>query len=312
MPLIRPTPAMQPLPVLDAPGFGLRAAEQRRGALWRQVVGELSTPQYAVLVSLMAEPGLDHIRVSERISADKATITEVVRALVSRGLVGTEADERDARRRVLSLMPQGAAEVVRVAGLVGTVDRFLLEPLVEAARTEILRLWTQVADGGGRLGITGWASTLTALPADVRDSLTHSGFALRRARQVHARLWEGIVGAEVTPGRYALLDVLHHDEPLDLGTLARLASVEQTTAVRMLRRLTESGDVDREPDTRDRRRVVLRLTPGGRELLLAHTPAVNEVQDALMAPLSTAERRRFAMLSAVVAGLVGVDGTSFT
>ncbi|MBA3367619.1 MAG: hypothetical protein H0T99_02905 [Geodermatophilaceae bacterium] len=97
----------------------------------------------------------------------------------------------------------------------------------------MVTLWANVADAGGHE----WAPAVveedqaSELNPSVRASLDHSGFALRRARQVHARLWERLVGADVTPGQYALMDVLHHDEPLDLGTLARRASVEETTAV---------------------------------------------------------------------------------
>jgi DNA-binding MarR family transcriptional regulator len=102
--------------------------------------------------------------------------------------------------------------------------------------------------------------------------------------------------------------VLHHDEPLDVGTLARRASVEETTAVRVLRRLAERGALHPEPDPVDRRRLVLRLTVTGRTLLLSRTAAVNEVQDTLVAPLTADQRKRFAALSATVAGLISAEG----
>lgn len=298
-----------PLPVLDAPGFGLRAAEQRRAALWRQVIGDITTPHYASLVALMAEPGLDHIRVAERIAADKATMTEVTRSLRARDLVAVTSDPRDGRRRVLTLRPAGEAEVERIAPLVEEVDQLLLAPLEPSHRPEVVALWTRVAEAGDR----DWAPILVGglphlLTASVRASLGHSGFVLRRARQVHARLWEQLVGPDVTPGQYALLDVLHHDEPLDVGTLARRASVEETTAVRVLRRLAERGALHREPDPVDRRRLVLRLTVTGRTLLLSRTAAVNEVQDTLVAPLTADQRKRFAALSATVAGLISAEG----
>ncbi|MEU9348507.1 MarR family transcriptional regulator [Streptomyces sp. NPDC048278] len=299
-----------PLRVLEAPGFGLRAAEQRRVALWRQIVGELTTPHYAALVALRAEPGLDHIRVADRIAADKATMTEVTRFLCARDLVETTSDPRDGRRRVLSLLPAGEAALERVAPLVRGVDDLLLAPLDTAARTEVVDLWTRVADSDQREWPWAMAGEGTrSLPAEVRTSLTHSGFVLRRARQQHARLWERLVGPDVTPAQYALLDVLHHDEPLTPGVLARRASVEETTAVRVLRRLAERGELLRAPDPRDARRVLLRLTDSGRALLLEHTTAVNEVQSTLVRPLSPPEAGRLARLSAQVAGLVTADGT---
>ena len=177
----------------------------------------------------------------------------------------------------------------------------------------MVTLWANVADAGGHE----WAPAVvedqaSELNPSVRASLDHSGFALRRARQVHARLWERLVGADVTPGQYALMDVLHHDEPLDLGTLARRASVEETTAVRVLRRLTERGALHRTPDPLDRCGLLIRLTDSARALMFAHTPAVNEVQDTLVSTLTPVQRTRFARLSAVVAGLVTADGTPLT
>ncbi len=106
-PVDRASTSAVPLPVLEAPGFGLRAAEQRRAALWRQAVGDITTPHYAALVAVMIEPGLDHIGVADRIAADKGTMTEVTRSLLARDLVAVDSDPRDGRRRVLSLRAAG-------------------------------------------------------------------------------------------------------------------------------------------------------------------------------------------------------------
>lgn len=72
---------------------------------------------------------------------------------------------------------------------------------------------------------------------------------------------------DVTLPQYRMLVVLGSRGPRPVSLLATALGVAAPTATRMCDRLVRKGLVTRRPGTRDRRRVLLSLTPAGRELL---------------------------------------------
>lgn len=71
--------------------------------------------------------------------------------------------------------------------------------------------------------------------------------------------------------------------------VAQRLGVDRTTMVAMLDALAEKGLLVREPDAGDRRRNVVALTAGGRELLARATAASDVAEGRLLAGLSRAE-----------------------
>ncbi|ONK12829.1 hypothetical protein [Streptomyces sp. MP131-18] len=67
-----------------------------------------------------------------------------------------------------------------------------------------------------------------------------------------------------------------------------------------LNELVASGQVVRNPGPADRRRNVITLTPGGRGRLERADEALGRAQEALLAPLSPAERRELIRLLGLV------------
>lgn len=68
------------------PGHLARRLQQAHYLLWNVMVSEETTsPQFAVLNTLVAEPGLDQRTVGERVGLDRSTMSEVISRLRAAG-----------------------------------------------------------------------------------------------------------------------------------------------------------------------------------------------------------------------------------
>ncbi|MFD4605733.1 MarR family winged helix-turn-helix transcriptional regulator [Streptomyces sp. NPDC058464] len=112
------------------------------------------------------------------------------------------------------------------------------------------------------------------------------GHLARCAQQLHAELWQQRVPHRLTSMQYGVLLVLGQQPGADQRTVAELMSLDKTTAAGVLRRLESRGFVVRERDAGDGRRMLARLTDEGTTALLGAAPAVLEVQDLLLKPLT--------------------------
>jgi DNA-binding MarR family transcriptional regulator len=82
-------------------------------------------------------------------------------------------------------------------------------------------------------------------------------------RLVGSRLSTTVAACSV--GETRTLHYLYHHPDATLGDVAAGTGVSPSTASEVVDRLVTAGLVDREVDPRDRRRIVLRLTPGAQE-----------------------------------------------
>ncbi|GCB87600.1 putative MarR-family transcriptional regulator [Streptomyces noursei] len=143
--------------------------------------------------------------------------------------------------------------------------------------------------GGGRAGITfpmpldeaapqqpsGRPATWSDLDAEAEDVTVAVMTASRLLIAVSARALSSIDEAVTLPQLRALV-VLESCEPLKLAALATTLGVNPSTAMRMVDKLEGVGLVDRRANPDNRREVVLRLTPAGRDVVeqvLAHRRA---------------------------------------
>lgn len=103
--------------VLDAQiGFLLRQVAQRHAAIFMAGIGEgVTMTQWAALAKLREAGPLSQNLLGRMTYMDAATIKGVIDRLSERGLTETNADPGDARRRVVSLTPEGLALVERCA-----------------------------------------------------------------------------------------------------------------------------------------------------------------------------------------------------
>lgn len=80
-------------------------------------------------------------------------------------------------------------------------------------------------------------------------------------------------GIDVTPEEWALQMVLYERTALSVGDLAELTLRDRTTVTRFVDTLVRKGLATRRPDPKDRRRMLIALSPRGRERfpdMLAH------------------------------------------
>lgn len=130
---------------MQHPGHLLRRAVQVLNLLWQEEVSRtITSPQFAALNALYGEPKLDQRRLGERISLDRSTMAEVVSRLAARGLIRSERDARDGRRKTIALTPKGRQVVQQLIPRTHAMTARLVGPLDEEQRKELLCLLTSV------------------------------------------------------------------------------------------------------------------------------------------------------------------------
>jgi MarR family transcriptional regulator, lower aerobic nicotinate degradation pathway regulator len=134
---------------------------------------------------------------------------------------------------------------------------------------------------------------LTGLP-----SWLSSQVALEGGRLVG----EALGAAGLRRHHYAVLTALAEQGATSQAELGRRLWIDRSDLHAALNELEGRGWLARVRDEQDRRRNLVELTAAGTEELRALDAKVDAAQDALLAPLSAAERRELvALLSRVVA-----------
>ncbi|MFC7330739.1 MarR family winged helix-turn-helix transcriptional regulator [Marinactinospora rubrisoli] len=95
---------------------------------------------------------------------------------------------------------------------------------------------------------------------------------------------------------YALLAAVEEFGPASQADLGRRCGIDRSDVVAALNELAEAGLVVRTPDPADRRRNSVTITDAGAAWLRHIAAALADVQDALLAPLSAAERDQLTRL----------------
>ncbi|MER5575532.1 MarR family winged helix-turn-helix transcriptional regulator [Streptomyces massasporeus] len=129
------------------PGHLARRLQQAHYLLWNAMVSEeITSPQFAVLNTLVAEPGLDQRTVGERVGLDRSTIAEVISRLCRRGLLDKVRDPQDGRRSLLHLTDEGARTHRKLTMRTARMNQVFLAPLTADERTVFFDLIRRVAD----------------------------------------------------------------------------------------------------------------------------------------------------------------------
>ena len=129
------------------PGHLARRLQQAHHLLWNTMVSEeITSPQFAVLNALVAEPGLDQRTVGERVGLDRSTIAEVVSRLGRRGLLDKVRDPRDGRRFLLRPTDDGTRTHRRLTVRTARMNQVFLAPLSAEEQSVFLDLVQRVSD----------------------------------------------------------------------------------------------------------------------------------------------------------------------
>ena len=140
-----------PEDLMEHPGHLLRRALQAMNVLWDEEVSHtITSPQFAALNALYREPNLDQRTLGQRISLDRSTMADVVSRLCDRGLVRTERDTHDGRRKTITLTTRGLSIVQKLIPRTHAMTDRLVGPLDGPERGELLRLLTEVVRANER------------------------------------------------------------------------------------------------------------------------------------------------------------------
>ncbi|MEE1803398.1 MarR family winged helix-turn-helix transcriptional regulator [Streptomyces sp. NPDC101062] len=136
------------------PGHLARRLQQAHYLLWNTMVSEETTsPQFAVLNALVAEPGLDQRTAGERVGLDRSTIAEVVTRLSRRGLVDKVRDPRDGRRFMLRPTEEGERTHRKLALRAARMNQVFLGPLSPAEQAVFFDLLRRVSEAAESLRV---------------------------------------------------------------------------------------------------------------------------------------------------------------
>ncbi|HZN70173.1 MAG TPA: MarR family transcriptional regulator [Micromonosporaceae bacterium] len=135
---------------------------------------------------------------------------------------------------------------------------------------------------------------MEVLPAIVRD--LPSWLLTQTAVHAHRIVSDGLGKVGAHRSHYRVLAALRDVGPMSQAALGRRTGIYLSDMVATINQLVEAGYVERTPDPADRRRNVITLTTPGRSQLRRLQRQVAQIQDDLLAPLSTKEREQLTRL----------------
>lgn len=282
--------AVRSMPDIEIPQdwvfHALRAAERVGTTLWTAITTEsLTITQYVILADLRDNPGSGNFAVADRVGIDRSTMGPLIRRMEASGFIHRAVSSRDRRRSVLTLLAPATDVLVGADSWLKQVDRELLTPLPPEAAITIREQWSAV-------------STNTAPVPEQRPPSAY--LILRSARRRQRWVWAQHSDNSMSASQFALLHAIERSPGSDLGTIAHIAAVEETTAVRILMRLVRTGFADDDIDPADRRRTVLDLTDlGSKQVATLRSASIRATSDFL-APLEQSARGEFVFTTARV------------
>ena len=101
---------------------------------------DLTPVQYAALLGIYRNPGVDQITLAGIIAYDRMTITGVVDRLERKGLATRAVSDTDRRARTLHITPEGEAILYRIQPAVDAAQAVMVSGLSEPERDELMRL----------------------------------------------------------------------------------------------------------------------------------------------------------------------------
>lgn len=130
------------------PGHLFRRVHQISSALFAEECGEtgLTSVQYAALVAIDANPGVDATRLSALVAFDRSTLGDVLERLEAKGWIERGPSPGDRRVKLLRITAEGRRVVHDADAAVRKVQERLLEPLAADDRATLVRLLVQLVE----------------------------------------------------------------------------------------------------------------------------------------------------------------------
>ncbi len=130
------------------PGHLIRRLHQISDALFAEECASVSltSVQFAALVAIRENPGIDATRLSAIIAYDRSTIGDVLVRLEGKGWILRGPSAGDKRIKLLRLSPGGLKILDEVRPAVRRVQERILKPLDPVDRARALDLLTRLVD----------------------------------------------------------------------------------------------------------------------------------------------------------------------
>ncbi len=126
------------------------------------------------------------------------------------------------------------------------------------------------------------------------------GFILRKAHQRHVSIFAAQI-SDLTPPQFAALAKLHDVGETSQNQLGTLIAMDAATVKGVIDRLKARGLVDLTKHEVDKRRLLVNLTPEGREAIERLIPLARTITQETLAPLTAKEAATFMRLLAKLA-----------
>jgi DNA-binding MarR family transcriptional regulator len=110
-------------------------------------------------------------------------------------------------------------------------------------------------------------------------------------RATHTRTADLLGSVGLTPALFALLNVVGAREGAIQQELGSALGIDRSTMVSLIDQLESAGLATRRPSAKDRRAREIAITPRGRRLLQRARGLISQVEDEVLAGLTTEERR---------------------
>lgn len=131
------------------PGYFIRRQQQIAVAIFLEEAEQqgLTPVQFAALLTVARQPGLDQRSLAATIGLDTSTVASVIDRLEARGLMKRQPSLEDRRLRLLTATPEGVALLDEVEPGVLRAQERILGPLTPTERQEFLRLLMKLVQG---------------------------------------------------------------------------------------------------------------------------------------------------------------------
>lgn len=122
------------------------------------------------------------------------------------------------------------------------------------------------------------------------------GFMLRISYQRHTGIFAREIGTDITTGQWAALSKLAEKGACSQNQLGRLTAMDVATIKGVVDRLTARGLTNIRRDPNDQRRLLVELTPSGRQLAAEISAKAVSASRKTLAPLDSEERAQLITL----------------
>jgi DNA-binding MarR family transcriptional regulator len=149
--------------------------------------------------------------------------------------------------------------------------------------------WRESVNEYGELGQDG---AVKSKRQDEPDQPGHMLYLVKQVEQaIRAHLDDLLRPLGLTTDQYTALSVLEQPNDLTSAELARRSFVRPQTMHEMITSLDQRGFIERHRDPGNRRILLIRLTPKGRDMLEKYDEQVQLLQERMLATLSARKRQ---------------------